>query len=43
MPMLLLANSTWAMGTPVAKLFFEPQKRMVMRSSRLKPSHFPSR
>ena len=33
---MLPANSTFAMGTPVARLFFEPQNRMVIRSARLK-------
>ncbi|MNO89931.1 hypothetical protein D3C76_814290 [compost metagenome] len=37
------ANSTCAIGTPVARLFFEPQKTMVMRSSREKPRRRPSR
>ncbi|MNP37502.1 hypothetical protein D3C76_1309560 [compost metagenome] len=36
------ANSTWAMGTPVARLFFEPQKMMVMQSSRENPRRRPS-
>ncbi|MNY65355.1 hypothetical protein D3C86_2026130 [compost metagenome] len=40
--MVLPANSTCAIGTPVARLFFEPQKRMVMRSSWLKPNALPS-
>lgn len=36
-PTALVANSTLAMGTPVARLFFEPQKTMVISSSLLKP------
>ena len=40
--MLAPANSTCAIGTPVARLFFEPQNKMVMRSSWLKPNALPS-
>lgn len=43
MPMAPPANSTWAIGTPVARLFFEPQKTMVMRSATSKPSSLPNR
>jgi hypothetical protein len=31
-------NSTLAIGTPLARLFFEPQNTMVISSSRSKPS-----
>src|SRR5262245_53228748 len=32
-PTMLPAKSTLAMGTPVAKLFFEPQNKMVILSA----------
>src|SRR5690606_31846480 len=37
-PMAVAVNSTWAMGTPVAMLFLDPQNTMVISSSLLKPS-----
>ena len=34
---MALANSTVAIGKPVARLFFDPQKTMVISSAREKP------
>ena len=37
-PTVLVANSTLAMGMPLAMLFLEPQKTMVISSALLNPS-----
>ena len=41
MPTAPPANSTWAMGMPVAMLFFEPPNSRVMRSSWFSPTRRP--